>query len=59
MLGFRPDVEVLLENFDNGQMVSYNLSTHEVKEYKPLCDRLELSSLERQVFPCAESLIFS
>ncbi|KAH7847544.1 hypothetical protein Vadar_027390 [Vaccinium darrowii] len=57
VLGFLPNFELRL-NFDDREMVSYNLRTHEIKEYNSqLCDRMELWSVDVQVFQYAESLI--
>lgn len=55
-LGFRSNVEVLLTRCNNRQMVSYDLSTHNIKEYNQICDSAGIYS-EQQVFPYAESLI--
>ncbi|KAI8534214.1 hypothetical protein RHMOL_Rhmol10G0071600 [Rhododendron molle] len=55
-LGFRSNVEVLLTRGNNRQMVSYDLSTHNIKEYNQICDTPGIYS-EQQVFPYAESLI--
>ncbi|XP_058184833.1 F-box protein At5g49610-like [Rhododendron vialii] len=54
--GFRPNSEVLLTGCKNGQMVSYNLSTGDIKEYKQLCDLQGLQYIA-QVFPYSENLV--
>lgn len=57
VLGFRPNVEVLLLCCNSG-MVSYNLSTHEIKEYThQLYKRLESCVEAMQVFQYADSFI--
>ncbi|KAI8534202.1 hypothetical protein RHMOL_Rhmol10G0070700 [Rhododendron molle] len=55
-LGFRPNAEVLLTRKNYREMVSYDLSTHNIVEYDPLRVTPD-SGLINEVLPYAESLI--
>ncbi|XP_058187755.1 F-box protein CPR1-like [Rhododendron vialii] len=55
-LGFRPNAEVLLTRHNYRQLVSYDLSAHNIVEYDPLVNTPE-AQLVNEVLHYAESLI--
>ncbi|KAI8534216.1 hypothetical protein RHMOL_Rhmol10G0071800 [Rhododendron molle] len=56
VIGFRPNNEILLAGGNDWEFLSYNLSTHDMKEYKQLCNWSESFYLQ-QVFSYSESLV--
>ncbi|KAI8534215.1 hypothetical protein RHMOL_Rhmol10G0071700 [Rhododendron molle] len=56
VIGFRPNNEILVAGGNDREFVSYNLSTHDMKEYKQLCNWSESFYLQ-QVFSYSESLV--